>query len=126
MHRPVRWVLDAVQGYQIEWSEQPHQWYAPMPDQFSNEQPMMESLDLEIQRMWEKGAISPVVNHQDGFLSTIFLVPKKGGDHRPIINRFAIMTTHILMRSYMYMYAATTDWVGGGGRYSKYHCKRVI
>ena len=36
--------------------------------------------------MLDKGAISPVVNHQNGFLSTIFLVPKKGGGHRPIIN----------------------------------------
>ena len=70
-------VLDAVQGYQIEWSEQPHQRYAPTPHQFSNEE--MESLDLEIQRMLDKGAISPVVNHQDGLLSTIFLVPRKVG-----------------------------------------------
>lgn len=30
-----------------------------------------------------KGAI---VNHQGGFISTIFLVPKKGWGHRPIIN----------------------------------------
>ena len=42
--------------------------------------------DLEIQNMVKKGAISPVVNLQDGFLSTMFLVPKKGGGLRPIIN----------------------------------------
>ena len=46
----------------------------------------MESLDLEMQHKLDKGAISPVVNHQNGFLSTIFLVPKKGGGNRPIIN----------------------------------------
>ena len=68
----------------MEWLEQPHQHYAPTPHQFSNKE--MESLDLEIQYMLDKGAISPVVNHQDGSLSTIFLVPKKGGGHRPIIN----------------------------------------
>ena len=79
-----RWVLDAVQGYQIEWSEPPHQHHPPMPHHFPTKE--MESLDLEIQNMVKKGAISPVVNLQDGFLSTIFLVPKKGGGLRPIIN----------------------------------------
>ena len=76
MHRQVSpTCVDAVQGYQIEWSEQSHQRYAPGPHRFSNEE--MEPLDLEIQRMLDNGATS---------LSTIFLIPKKGGGHRPIIN----------------------------------------
>ena len=36
--------------------------------------------------MVAKGATSLVVNHREAFLSSIFLVPKKGGGHRPIIN----------------------------------------
>ena len=36
--------------------------------------------------MVAKGAISPVMNHREGFLSSFFLVPKKAGGHRPIIN----------------------------------------
>ena len=37
--------------------------------------------------MLEKDAISPITtNLWDGYFSSIFLVPKKDGGHRPIIN----------------------------------------
>lgn len=77
-------ILNAIQGYQIEWLNQPHQVSAPLSHHFSKEE--SESLNVEIQYMLTKGAISPVVNHQEGFLSSIFLTPKKDGGHRPIIN----------------------------------------
>ena len=72
-----RWILEAIQGYQIEWSEQRHQHQTPTPHHFPDRE--MESLDQEIQLVINKGAISPVVNHQGGFQSTIFLVPKRVG-----------------------------------------------
>ena len=76
-----QWVLNAIQGYQIDWTSHQHQ---PACHHFSKDE--TESLESEIQTMLEKGAISPVENHRDGFLSTIFIVPKKDGGHRPIIN----------------------------------------
>ena len=38
-----RWVLDAVQGYQIEFLEPPHQHHPPMPHHFPRKE--MESLE---------------------------------------------------------------------------------
>ena len=74
-----RWVLGAIQGYQIEWSARPHQWHKPPCHRFSKEE--TESLNSEVQKMLEKGAISPVRDQRDGFLSSIFVVPKKDGGH---------------------------------------------
>ena len=79
-----RWVLSAIQGYQIDWTSHPRQAHEPACHHFSKDE--TESLESEIQTMLGKGAISLVANHRDGFLSTIFLVPKKDGGHRPIIN----------------------------------------
>ena len=83
MQRPVG-TINAIQGYQIDWTSHPHQAHEPACHHFSKDE--TESLESEIQTMLEKGAIPPVENHRDGFLSTIFIVPKKDGGHRPIIN----------------------------------------
>ena len=44
------------------------------------------AMSKEIQLMLEKGAIQEVLNPTPGFTSNMFLVPKKDGDWRPIIN----------------------------------------
>ena len=80
-----RWVLDAIQGYQIEWLARPCQRHQPACPHFSKEE--TESLETEIGQMVLKGAITPVeTGMENDFVSSIFLVPKKDGGHRPIIN----------------------------------------
>ena len=48
----------------------------------------MALIDLEIQQMLEKEAIHvvPPEELRQGFVSSIFLVPKKGGGQRPVVN----------------------------------------
>ena len=59
----------------------------------------------EIQSMLTKSAIEETTPKGDGFLSTVFLVPKKDGGQRPVINlkslnRFA-HTEHFKMEGTM-------------------------
>ena len=53
----------------------------------------VEQQDLvstEIQSMLNKGAVSVVHPHQKEFVSQIFLVPKKDGSYRPVVNLKAL------------------------------------
>ena len=71
--------------HNIEWVTVPYQHQEPVSPRFSLEEET--SLEAEITQMVQKGATSPVEKHtEEGFLSTLFLVPKKDGGHRPIIN----------------------------------------
>ena len=81
-----KWVLDCVQGFQIPFSSLPSQECRPNPPISSAEQ---SSLILaEVNMLLEKGAITSVRSPSDlkSFYSTLFLVPKKGGHMRPVIN----------------------------------------
>ena len=81
-----KWILDCVQGFQIPFSSLPSQERRPNPPISSAEQ---SSLILaEVNMLLEKGAITSVRNPSDlmSFYSTLFLVPKKGGQMRPVIN----------------------------------------
>ena len=40
----------------------------------------------ELQSLLKKGAVVPVSDSQEGFYSNLFLVPKKNGQMRPVIN----------------------------------------
>jgi len=40
----------------------------------------------ELQSLMEKGAVAPVTDSHEGFYSNLFLVPKKNGQMRPVIN----------------------------------------
>jgi len=50
-----------------------------------------ELVSIEIQTMIGKQAISVVLSDQRGFVSQIFLVSKKDGGHRPVINLKALI-----------------------------------
>ena len=48
----------------------------------------MNLIDIEIHQMLEKEVIRVVLprDSQKGFVSTLFLVPQKGGGQRPVVN----------------------------------------
>ncbi len=77
----VPWVLEAVEGYRVPFTKQPYQTNPPRELQHSQEEQAM--LRAEIQTMLEKEAIEVASPTGMGFLSTIFIVPKKGGGQRP-------------------------------------------
>lgn len=80
-----RWVLNTVKGYQIEFISRPHQSRRPHPCQFSESQRKLVA--LEIAELSRKGAVTKLgFLPRDGFLSTLFLVPKKDGGQRPVVN----------------------------------------
>lgn len=78
------WVLSAISGYQICFTEHPYQ----------NTQPNMtfsvkdqELINKELEDLIQKQAIQFVPSNQGtGCVSTIFVIPKKGGGQRPVFN----------------------------------------
>ena len=78
------WVLDAIVGYQISFKAEPSQVQRPLEAMFSKEQAAL--LREEVKSLLQKGAISPQRESIGGFNSTLFLVPKKGGQMRSVIN----------------------------------------
>ena len=67
-----------VEGYQIPLLVEPVQEKAPDVPKLNQEKQKQE--DLEVKAMLEKGSISKVIRHsKGGFLSSLFLISKKGG-----------------------------------------------
>ena len=85
-----QWVLRTVQGFLIPFREEPHQVHAPQPCRFSEDQ--MKLLREEVSSLLGKGAVVTVepAASEEGFYSTLFLVPKTEGQMRPIINLKAL------------------------------------
>jgi hypothetical protein len=82
-----QWVLNIVsQGYKIEFVQIPQ--FAGVRETPLNKGPHQEALLEEVQQLLVKNAIEPVPKNQEreGFYSTFFLVPKKQGGLRPILN----------------------------------------
>ena len=84
------WVLETIQGYHLDFVAAPRQLSLPLPVSHSKENSNL--IDLEIQQMLQKEAVYVVSpgNTQQGFVSTIFLVPKKRGGQRPVANLRAL------------------------------------
>ena len=80
------WVINCIQGYSIDLIEEPFQYQAPKELTFSQEETNL--LTTEVENMVNKQAITPVPKEQKakGFHSQLFMVPKKGGGNRPIVN----------------------------------------
>ena len=77
--------LDTIMGYEIEFISQPYQFKRPHPSLLSQNQQKLVS--QEISEMISKGAITELQTPpESGFFSTLFLVPKKDGGQRPVIN----------------------------------------
>ena len=73
-----------VEGYQIPLLMEPVQDKAPKVLKLNQEQ--QKQVDLEVKAMLEKGCISKVCHSKEEFLSSLFLISKKGGGNRPVIN----------------------------------------
>ena len=78
------WVLETVSGYHLEFDNLPVQSVLPRPPPFSEREKQL--IDEEITKLLTKGAIRKVSSCPHEFISNIFLVPKKTGDLRPVIN----------------------------------------
>ena len=80
------WVIETVQGYHIDLLQVPFQHALRLLAVHSREQSAL--IDLEVNQMLEKAAIHIVHPHEkeQGFISALFLVPKKGGGQRPGVN----------------------------------------
>lgn len=77
------WVLQAVQGYRLELEREPRQQCTPITQVGV---PSSSIISEEVEALREKGAIKPVNRAGDAFYSRIFVVPKKGGKFRPVVN----------------------------------------
>ena len=77
------WVLRAVEGVKIDFTQPPHQARRPQPPHLSATE--MGLVKEEIEQMLSKGAIRRLNSKeaQSGFYSNILLVPKKDGHMRP-------------------------------------------
>ena len=78
------WVLETVSGYHLEFNALPVQLVLPRPPPLSEREKQL--IDEEITKLLTKGAIRKVTSCPYEFISNIFLVPKKTGDLRPVIN----------------------------------------
>ena len=79
-----QFILQAVTGVVIPFQETPYQGHIPSP-QFHNQQER-ELIQNEIETMLEKSAIQVVSPQKEEFISSVFLVTKKDGGNRLIIN----------------------------------------
>ena len=86
------WVLRTVsEGYAIEFSQQPRQVQLGCDNQQVSPGEI-EIFDAEVSQMLAKRAVRKCVFDPTQFVSRLFLVPKKSGDMRPVINLKTINT----------------------------------
>ena len=78
------WVLQAVSGSKIEFICEPFQVKKPHGISFSDEKKKL--IDLEVLKMFQKGAIRRASFNSRKFVFNLFIIPKKRGDLRPVIN----------------------------------------
>jgi hypothetical protein len=77
------WILQVIQGYQIELVTPPvQQSLLNVPKLSSTQETVLEQ---EVKELLMKQAIHPVQSPEAGFISSIFVVPKDGGN-RPVVN----------------------------------------
>ena len=80
-----QWILNTVNfGYEIEFDNFPCYSGSLNEIPFSEEEAKIVS--LEVEKLLEKGAVIKVLPEKDQFVSSLFLVPKKDGSLRPVIN----------------------------------------
>lgn len=79
------WVLRSVlNGVAIDFLSFPSQKSLPSAVRMSID--MEKVCDKEVKDLLEKGAIFEVEDNSPGFVSSLFVIPKKSGGYRPIVN----------------------------------------
>jgi hypothetical protein len=80
------WVLESVsEGIKLDFVETPKQLSYPRPVAMSAD--MLRVCDQEVEDLLKKGAIVRVLDSgTDGFICSLFVIPKKSGGFRPIVN----------------------------------------
>ena len=77
------WVLSIIRkGYRIPFQERP----ILSPDPVFFQQPLSQQLEEEVASLLSKGAVEEIIRECPGYNSRIFLVPKKNGKLRLIID----------------------------------------
>ena len=94
-------ILSIVSGYKISFLKTPFQKSPPFT-QASGQEALL--ISQEVNELLQKGAIQKTPFTRDGFYSRLFLVPKKGGSMRPVIdlsslNKF-IVNEHFQMENF--------------------------
>ena len=81
------WILHTIQGLKLEFvSTPPHQ--VIQQPQLDSEK--VQALSNEVNKLFQKRAIVPAIEDGTGFVSPVFVVPKAGGEWRPVINLKAL------------------------------------
>ena len=79
-----KWVLQTMAGYQLELVGVSYQATHPPPTRISLEN--QAQISAEVSELLSKGAITETRVSTDQFVSQLFLVEKKDGGQRPVIN----------------------------------------
>ena len=101
------WILQTVSGYQLEFETTPLQVNLSRFPKFTKRETAL--IESEIKKLISKGALTEVSPFDDEFISTVFLVPKKTGDFRPVINlvfpmgtSWSLLTFRMLLSVYLF------------------------
>ena len=78
-----QWVLQVVRGYKLELTSTPTQSSQPLTVVTKANQSLVGE---EVQKLLDKGAIKMTSLCPTQYVSRIFVVPKKDGSFRPVIN----------------------------------------
>ena len=79
-----RWVLQAISGYHLELTRVP--WQSKTMPEITCSLEEQGKISEEIKELLSKGAIVEATISKESFVSQIFLVEKKEGGQRPVIN----------------------------------------
>lgn len=79
------WVDCVTSGVKFEFLEHPKQFRKPSPVPMSAD--MLKVCDLEVKELLKKRAVVDVTGtNSEGFVCALFVIPKKAGGFRPIVN----------------------------------------
>ena len=79
-----QWVLNTIQGYHIHFLKDQYQHCMPYTPHYTLEQNQL--ILKEVRELQQKGAVSVITTPQISLYFNLFLLPKKDGGQRPVIN----------------------------------------